>query len=354
LGSDIFLLLIFPGTIAVVPRYQPIPTQHPTFSFGDRTAVPSQGDPSNQTSTEDTDGTDDFFDNVEDGPPIRPDDTAPPGGEGTMEPGGGDGTEPGGMEPGGEGTMEPGGEGTMASGGEGTMAPGGEGTMDPGAETQGPTTLQPVELTPFGLLYDINRDEIPPTDDYTAAAALTIQYIDEYFKTAFPESGESGSVSTGAVAVQGDTAFSLLSGAVIDFSGTATFSDAGAIPTPADLDASLETAFTQPSLQIALDLLATLPPENLFSTAKNIRKVENTAVGAMMAKRQRQSTPTQFDVRKGFFTFAAAGMMGLSVFFAIRFLQGQHAHKRRPKTGAYFGGDDIILGDPCNAYLVER
>jgi len=149
-----------------------------------------------------------------------------------------------------------------------------EAVTDP--ETQEANALQTVELIPFGLLHDIGRDKVPTAADYDAAAVLIAQYLDEYFKTAYPESGESGSTYARGETTPGATAYSLVSGAFQDFEGTTMFLDKGEIPTPAELEASIVVAFTQPNLQKALDFLATLPDKNPFSAVKNIRATDSS------------------------------------------------------------------------------
>ena len=229
--------------------------------------------------------------------------------------------------------------------------PTGRQTPDSGG-TMAPTMLIRVDFLPFGLLYDINRDEIPPTEDYAAAAVVSGMCVSNYFSMVFTPEAES--IYLSSELDPGSTAYSLISGAISDFTGNALFSDAGVIPTPDALDSAIEDAFTGDALDACMTLFQTeLPPENLFSTVVNIRKVEPSTT--MANARRRRPSSSSFSLQQGIFMVTAFGMVGILLYVGGRMWLG--SRRKRPiieKGGAYFGGDDIIMGDHVNAYLVDR
>ena len=125
--------------------------------------------------------------------------------------------------------------------------------MDMVTTLPGPST---VDLLPFALLYDIDRSDIPGQDDYQAAAEVISTYLQDYFSMRYNEAAESQYLS--GTFTSGDTAYSLGRGALTDFEGSATFSNTGITPTPAELDMALEEAFTGENVQVVLDLLGNL------------------------------------------------------------------------------------------------
>ena len=252
-----------------------------------------------------------------------------------------------------------------SSGGDQTTSPSiaGAGTPIPGTATPtvlttaAPTALVEVKLVSFGLLYVIDKDDIPPTEDYDAASAVTIRFINDYLASTYSEA--DASTYLGEDIVPGATAYSLISGAIRDYDGNTFFSNAGVIPLPSDLDAALEAAFSGDDVDALLELLATeLPPENLFSSATNVRKVESSTMMQMSETMpaRRQFTPTRFSIRKSLFAVAAVGMLGMLFYGGTLFFRGYRAQKRRLK-GGFFAGDDILaLGDNYygGAYMTER
>ena len=221
--------------------------------------------------------------------------------------------------------------------------------------TSAPTSVVEVEIVPFALLYTISMAEIPPTEDYDAASAVTIKFIDDYLISAYTK--EDASIYLSEAVVPGNTAYSLLSGAIRDYAGMTFFSNGGDIPLPADVDATLDIAFTE-DLDTLLEMLATeLPAENLFSTSSNVRKVASTT-SRMSAKMTatRGYTGSRFTLKNGLVTVAAVGMLGVLIYGGGRFFVGYRAQQRRLK-GGFFSGDDILaLGENYygGAYMTER
>jgi hypothetical protein len=215
-----------------------------------------------------------------------------------------------------------------------------------------PTMLINVDFLPFGLLYDIDRSEIPPMEDYLAAAEVAAMCVSNYFGMVYGPDADS--IYMSSELVPGSIAYSLLSGAINDFTGNAMFSDAGDIPTPEALDVTLDEAFIGDPLVACMNLFATeLPPENLFSTVTNIRKVDPSTTMPTPARR-RYST-SSFTLQQGFFMVTAFGMIGILVYVGARMWLGSKRKQQvAQKGGAYFGGDDIIMGDNFNGYLVDR
>ena len=208
-------------------------------------------------------------------------------------------------------------------------------------------------MVPFALLYTISMAEIPSDDDYDAASAVTIKFIDDYLASVYSE--EEASIYLSEAIVPGNTAYSLLSGAIRDYEGMTFFSSAGDIPLPADVDAMLDTAFTD-DLDSLLEMLAAeLPPENLFSTATNVRKVAATTSRIAKLTGRRGNTGSRFTLKNGLVTVAAVGLLGMLVYGGGRFFMGYRAQQRRLK-GGFFSGDDILsLGDNYygGAYMTE-
>lgn len=228
-------------------------------------------------------------------------------------------------------------------------------TDAPGSgSSSAPTSVIEVEMVPFALLYTISMAEIPPTEDYDAASAVTIKFIDDYLASTYTQ--EDASIYLSEAIVPGNTAYSLLSGAIRDYAGMVFFSSGGDIPLPADVDAAIDTAFTD-DLDTLLEMLAAeLPPENLFSTATNIRKVAATTSRiAKLTGRRGGHTGSRFSFKNGLVTVAAVGMLGILIYVGGRFFMGYRAQQRRLK-GGFFSGDDILaLGDNYygGAYMTE-
>jgi hypothetical protein len=215
-----------------------------------------------------------------------------------------------------------------------------------------PTMLIDVDFIPFGLLYDIDRSAIPPDTDYAAAAIVSGMCISNYFSVVYGPDADS--IYRSSELLPGSIAYSLLSGAISDYTGNAMFSDAAFVPTPDELDVTIGEAFTGDPLIECMNLFAMqLPPENLFSTVTNIRKVEPSTT--MPTGRRRRYSTSSFSLQQGIFMVTAFGMVGILVFMGGRMWLGSRRKRHvAEKGGAYFGGDDIIMGDNLNGYLVER
>jgi len=260
-------------------------------------------------------------------------------------------------------TMRPslaGGEGTTAAPTTPDVA---GGTSLPTNSNEGPTatpteatSLVEITLDPFALLYVIDKDDIPPTEDYDAASVVTIDYIKEYlsnFYAAPPRVYVSAEIMPGA------TAYSLISGAIRDYNGTIVLDYSGEIPLPEDVDAVLESAFIEPDLNVLLEKLAAeLPPENLFSTATNVRKVDSTTTRPNKSSSSLQQIDKEESslVQQSLLAVAIVGMVGLSLYGAAVSFRTFRARKQSRK-GGFFVGDDIVLGSNYfsgSAYLEDR
>jgi hypothetical protein len=82
-----------------------------------------------------------------------------------------------------------------------------------------------------------------------------------------------------------------------------------------------------------------LPPENLFSTATNVVKVQSST---NPAGRNGNRSSGSNNVTKGIFTVAALSMLGLLAYGGGRVWMSFRKEKNR--KAAYFGGDDTLIG----------
>lgn len=158
------------------------------------------------------------------------------------------------------------GEGTM--GGD-TMAPGTDDMMMPSG-VEMPATMAPLEqnifeLTPFGILYDL-EDGVgtPSSEEYGMAIEVTVGYLNTYMSLQYEGQGlvDFQTEATSTIYMEGVPQ--------IDFSVTATFEADGEI-SKESLNESINEAFAGANLALYLSMLQNLPPMNAFSTVSGAR-----------------------------------------------------------------------------------
>ncbi|CAB9512903.1 expressed unknown protein [Seminavis robusta] len=210
-----------------------------------------------------------------------------------------------------------------------------------------------VEYLPFGILYDIPRDGTPTKEHFEDAADVTEQCIDNYFRRKYGP--ESTSIYLFGEIDQGpQTGISPSSGAFSDYGGSATFLGTAVIPKPESLDVSIGEALSGYELVSCIRLFRGLPPENVFSEVKSVRKVESSTTRASPARQSAGRSGSRFTIQRGIYMIAAFGMLGLLLAVGVRMWLGSRRKLAAVKSGVYFGGDDILLGDSHNAYLEEE
>lgn len=158
------------------------------------------------------------------------------------------------------------GEGTM--GGD-TMAPGTDDMMMPSG-VEMPATLAPMEqdifeLTPFGILYDLEGGVgTPSSEEYGMAIEITVGYLNTYMSLQYEGQGliDFQTEATSTIYKEGVPQ--------IDFSVTATF-EADARISKERLDETVGEAFAGANLALYLSMLQNLPSTNAFSTVSGAR-----------------------------------------------------------------------------------
>lgn len=126
----------------------------------------------------------------------------------------------------------------------------------------------PVPTTPFRL--DYTSVPNPTTDDFAAARAITLDYLDGFLKEQFSLSiefqyaGLNGKVT--ATALVGSATWTA------DFSVDAVFStDAMSVPSQNEIDLLIDSAFSQPFvLDLLMSLRQDLMSSNPFSMVSTI------------------------------------------------------------------------------------
>jgi hypothetical protein len=116
------------------------------------------------------------------------------------------------------------------------------------------------------LLYNTDSTADPTEEQFNDAEAITLEYLNLYLQQVFGFTAdfefESFSGSATGVAFRPER---------IGFEGSAEFAESSnSVPTQADMDSFIATAFELPGVQIFIDLLATLPADNPFSTTTSV------------------------------------------------------------------------------------
>lgn len=122
-----------------------------------------------------------------------------------------------------------------------------------------------VRLTPYSLRYAFNQTRVPQTFEVTEVVVVTQMYLAEFFESRLADIMEFRTNSTGS-------AFALMQPFLLNYSSTAIFETTTKepVPTVAELDILLKSAFTGQNLGTYIDLLQELPPENAFRTTSNV------------------------------------------------------------------------------------
>ena len=121
-----------------------------------------------------------------------------------------------------------------------------------------------IDLAPFMLRYVFEQTSIPDNSDTDEVEGLTAAYLASFVMARFSELTELESVVTGE-------RFVVLLPFEMNYTSTAVFpSLATDIPTAAELDLEVMSAFEGNNLDVYLDLLSKLPDSNIFSTTTEV------------------------------------------------------------------------------------
>lgn len=237
----------------------------------------------------------------------------------------------------------------------GIVAPGVTPTPTFSGMTTPPTFSPTVDIGPvvvtdllrFGLLFDTDRQDVPNDANYAEAALTVFNFLNEFLTTTYAM--DTVNTYVGSTFETGQVAFSLNSGVFMDIGGNYTFLEAGLVPSQSNIDMRIDEALRGDSLQVLLDMLANLAG-NPFSTTTDIIKTESSTMPANVP-----ANPRMDDVSFKNITYTAAlvTMIGMIFYGSMSVYKGYKKKKgiqSQPLKGAYFGGDDIVMGDPYERY----
>jgi len=183
-----------------------------------------------------------------------------------------------------------------------------------------------VELTPFGILYNVTKNEVPTNVDYNEVANLTDSYLKKYFvdfykQTIFTILDTFDMVFVSYHFTSGQPYSFTPVPILIDFEATGFFGPTSAvIPTVDDLDMLLKKAFIGKNMGVYLAELKTLPTENVFSTTASVEVMNSSSVQSSHQKEVQieaaGSETTTTNNPKSAFLLSAALAMGACLGFA--------------------------------------
>jgi len=197
------------------------------------------------------------------------------------------------------------------------LYPSGDTSMD-FRPTSRPPTEETVNLTPFGILYDLeNGISTPTSEDYGMAIDVTVNFLNTYMSLQYEGQGLKDFQTVAIATIYRDGV------PQIDFTAEATF-NAADTPSLSQLDNNVEQAFSGANLALYINMLQNLPDNNGFSTVTGARLISP-------ANMQRSSRSGMFESVSTVGKAGIAGAIGAGglIIFAIGvMLYGNK--KRRP------------------------
>ena len=124
-----------------------------------------------------------------------------------------------------------------------------------------------VDLTPFGILFDIDDSlGTPSSDDYAMAIEVTVGYLNTFMSLQYEGAGLEEFITTPTTTIFRDGV------PQIDFTASATFRGIEVeAPSTEQMDDKVAQAFSGANLALYLSMLQNLPAENAFSTTTGAR-----------------------------------------------------------------------------------
>ena len=191
-----------------------------------------------------------------------------------------------------------------------------------GGTTPRPPTEETVDLTPFGLLYDL-ADGLgtPSSEDYGMVIDVTMGYLNTYMSLQYEGQGleEFQTVATSTIYRAGVPQ--------IDYTASATFKAAN-IPSMSQLDDNVARAFSGANLSLYLSMLQNLPDDNAFSTTS----------GARLTNPADMQSSSRSSILESVSTAGKAGIIGAIgagglIIFAIGFTIFGNKQRRTNRVG---------------------
>jgi len=121
----------------------------------------------------------------------------------------------------------------------------------------------------------VTATRIPSDQDYVEVAALTSDFLSQYFEALFAQSPNIMLDMFITEFISGT--YILDRPVIVDYQSTGFFDSSEDIPTVEDLDQLLASAFIGSNLQLYLESLGELPPTNVFSTTVSVGRGAPTA-----------------------------------------------------------------------------
>lgn len=191
-----------------------------------------------------------------------------------------------------------------------------------GGTTPMPPSEETVDLTPFGILYDL-ADGIgtPSSEDYGMAIEVTVGYLNTYMSLQYEGQGLQDFQTTATSTIYRDGV------PQIDYTAAATFKAADT-PSKSQLANNVARAFSGANLALYLSMLQNLPDDNGFSTTTGARLTNP-------ANMQQSSRSSMFESVS---TAGKAGIVGAIgagglIIFAIGFMVYGNKQRRPNRSG---------------------
>lgn len=185
-----------------------------------------------------------------------------------------------------------------------------------------PPVEETVDLTPFGLLYDL-ADGLgtPSSEDYGMVIDVTMSFLNTYMSLQYEGQGleQFQTVATSTIYRDGVPQ--------IDYTASATFR-ATNTPSVSQLDDNVARAFSGANLSLYLSMLQNLPDDNAFSTTSGARLTNpaNTQRSSRSSILESVSTAGKAGI------IGAIGAGGL-IIFAIGFMIYGNQQRRTNRIG---------------------
>lgn len=212
-------------------------------------------------------------------------------------------------------------------------------------------------LSSYALFYQISQTRIPSLQDYEELGLLTNQYVDTYYDRVFEGSTEVAFSDSTTVIV--GTEFRLGQPVQVNYNTSIVFDSTAStfIPSQADLDAILLSAFTGASNATYLAVIQTgLQVTNIFSTstAVNLEQypVANNATNAPGTTAAITAAPTTSPFPDSSTTFrsnvstragiAGGATIGAVAFLIIGALAIQYRHRKILEESSLDDGENLM------------
>lgn len=187
-----------------------------------------------------------------------------------------------------------------------------------------------VTLSRYAVQYDVT-DTSEPTDlHFTEAEGVTVSYIDQFMKSFFEFSDEVTVDTVTVTPVARST-----SPLQLEYETTIEFSpESLLIPSTAELDSLLLTAFQEPSVSTLLILLGNLPAENPFATSQGASYIMVPGTRSAVPLPPSQTSMSKLGV--GAIAAFSSLLVGILGVFVVRHLSrktdGLYRYKPAPGT----------------------